>query len=93
MLLFSRGLAGLAIGASITVIFSYFGVSYVKYVENLKKLDQYDERSAIRTKGFIFSLFNVGNLLGYTIGGGMLCDTKVHASEKIMKVCSCSGTF
>ena len=71
MMLLSRTLAGLATGTSVTVTFSYFGVSYMKYVENLKQLDQYEERTAARTKGFVFSLFNVGNVIGYTIGGGM----------------------
>ena len=70
MMLLSRALAGLATGVSVTATFSYFGVSHMKYVENLKKLDQYEERAAARTKGFVFSLFNVGSVMGYAIGGG-----------------------
>ena len=70
MMLLSRALAGLAMGSSVTAVFSYFGVSHFKYVENMKELDRYEQKAAARTKGFIFSLYNIGNLLGYAIGGG-----------------------
>ena len=75
MMLLSRTLAGLAMGSSVTLTFSYFGVSHFKYVEDLKEVERYEEKAAARTKGFIFSLYNIGNLLGYAIGGGKLCGT------------------
>lgn len=71
MMLVARVLAGLSVGFSVSVTFSYFGVSYEKYVEDLKTVDQFQEKLAVRAKGFIFSLFNIGNALGYAIGGGI----------------------
>lgn len=70
MMLLSRGLSGVAVGITVASTFAYFGVSFERYVENLKKLDKFDKKKTTRVKGFVFSLFNIGNALGYVIGGG-----------------------
>ena len=82
MVLISRALSGLAVGLSVAVAFTYFGVSYEKYVEDLKALDRFDEKRVVRTKGFVFSLFNIGNTLGFGVGGGKLGKRKMERSGR-----------
>ena len=70
-MLLSRAMSGVAVGITVASTFAYFGVSFEKYVEDLKELDKFDKKRVTRVKGFVFSLFNIGNALGYVIGGGM----------------------
>ena len=70
MMLVARGLAGLSLGLSIAVTFAYFGVSSDKYAENLKILGKFEEKKVARVKGFIFSIYNIGNTTGFGFGGG-----------------------
>ena len=69
MMLVAHGLAGFSLGLYISVTFAYFGVSSDKYAENLKILDRFEEKKVTRVKGFIFSIYNIGNTTGFVFGG------------------------
>lgn len=73
MMMVSRILAGISMGAAISVSFSYLGFSTLKYAENLRTLDEYDAKKFAQAKGFVYSLFNVGTGAGYIVGAGMFC--------------------
>ena len=66
----ARGLAGVQIGAATSLVFAYSSLSFEKYTENLKILGKYEKKKAEKIKGYIFSLFNVGSMLGLSIGTG-----------------------
>ena len=65
MMIVARGLAGLQLGASTSLVFAYCSVSFEKYTENLKILGKYEKNKAERVKGYVFSLFFIGNSLGF----------------------------
>ena len=77
MMLLSRILAGISMGAAIAVSFAYFGFSTVKYAENLTILGEYDPKHYAKVKGFVFSLFNIGTGVGFIVGACMFhtCNT------------------
>jgi MFS family permease len=68
MMIMAHGLAGLQMGASTSLVFAYCSVSFEKYTENLKILGKCEKKKAERVKGYVFSLFIVGNSLGFAIG-------------------------
>ena len=70
MMLVARGLAGISLGLNNSVTFAYFGVSSDKYAENLMILGRFEEKKVARIKGFIFSIYNIGNTIGYAFGVG-----------------------
>ena len=71
MMLVARGLAGISLGLVTSVTFTYFGVTYERYIENQKILGTYSgEEKSEQMKGYIFSTLNNGILLGPPIGLG-----------------------
>jgi MFS family permease len=68
VMMVSRILAGISMGAAISVSFAYLGFSTVQYAENLRTLGEYDSKKFARAKGFVYSLFNVGTGAGYIVG-------------------------
>ena len=70
MLMLARGLAGVQLGASTSLVMAYCSVSFEKYTKNMKILGKYEKKKAERVKGYVFSLFIVGNSLGVAIGIG-----------------------
>ena len=70
MMILARGLAGIQLGATTALAFSYYAVSFEKYTENLKKLGRFDEKKAKRTRGYLFSSYGIGNMAGYITGLG-----------------------
>ena len=66
----ARGLAGVQLGAATSLVFAYCSLSFEKYTENLKILGKYEKKKAEKIKGHVFSLFNVGDMLGFLIGTG-----------------------
>ena len=66
----ARGLAGVQLGAATSLVFAYCSLSFEKYTENLKILGKYEKKKAEIIKGYVFSLFNIGNMLGSLIGTG-----------------------
>ena len=70
MMLLARGLAGLQLGAVECLIFAYFSVSYEQYTDNLKILGTFEKKKAERARGYLFSSYNIGNMLGYVVGVG-----------------------
>ena len=72
MMIVSRGLTGLSLGAVESLAFSYLGVSFEKYVDNLKILGRYDKKRAVKQKGFLFSSYNIGKMSGFSTGIGIL---------------------
>ena len=66
----ARGLAGVQLGACTSLVFAYCSVSIEKYTKNLEILGKYEKKKAERVKGYVFSLFIVGNSLGFAIGIG-----------------------
>ena len=77
MMLVARGLAGLSYGAVTALTFAYFGVSYEKYVEDLKILGEFEENRAAKMKGYIFSSEHIG----YALGNGIAVGTCQHRKE------------
>ena len=71
MMIFARGLAGLSRGAVVSLAYSYLGVSFVKYIENLKILGKYEKKRAVKLKGYLFSSTIFGEWLGIVFGVGM----------------------
>ena len=71
MMLVSRALTGLSLGAVESLAFSYLGVSFEKYVEDLKILGEYDKKRAVKQKGFLFSSYNIGKMSGFSSGIGI----------------------
>lgn len=57
-------------GAVVTLAFTYYGVSFEEYAEDMKVLKQYEKKRAAKVKGYVFSLFAVGNALGSIVGAG-----------------------
>ena len=71
MMLVARGLAGVSLGLVTSVSFTYFGVTYERYLENQKILGICsDKNKTEQIKGYIFSTLNNGILLGPPIGLG-----------------------
>ena len=70
MMLAARGLAGFSLGLVISVTFAYFGVSCDKYAENLTIVGRFEEKKVARVKAFIYSTYNIGNTIGFALGGG-----------------------
>ena len=66
----ARGLAGVQIGANTSLVFAYCSLSFEKYTENLKILGKYEKIKAEKIKGYVFSLFIVGSMLGFAVGTG-----------------------
>ena len=64
------GLAGVQLGSNASLVFAYCSLSFDKYTENLKILGKYEKKKADKIKGHVFSLFNVGDMLGTSIGTG-----------------------
>ena len=70
MMLVARWLAGVALGSVVSLTFSYYGVSFEQYQKDLKILGKYDETKASKTKGYVFSSYRIGFVLGNSIGVG-----------------------
>ena len=70
MMILARGLAGLHLGGNTALAFSYYAVSFEKYTENLKTLGKFDEKKAESTRGYLFSSYGIGNMMGYAVGLG-----------------------
>lgn len=66
----ARGLAGFSVGSIVCVTFSYFGISYEEYIDNLKMLGKFDNQRAIKVKGYLFGSVNIASILGYAVGFG-----------------------
>ena len=66
----ARGLAGVQIGSNTSLVFAYCSLSFEKYTENLKILGKYEKNKAEKIKGYVFSLFIVGSMLGFAVGTG-----------------------
>ena len=73
-MILARALAGVHLGATTSLVFAYFSVSFEKYTENLKTIGEYKKEKAKRAKGYVFSLYVVGNTLGLPIGVGKLLE-------------------
>ena len=71
MMILARVLAGMQLGAIDSLTFSYFGVSFEKYKQNLKILEKLEEKKATRVKGYLFSTNSIGTMLGFLIGAGI----------------------
>ena len=82
MMILARGLAGLQLGANTSLVFAYSSLSFDKYAENLKILGKYDKKEAEKVKGYVFSLFIVGNSLGFAIGLGKVYT--MHPSKQTL---------
>ena len=72
MMILARGLAGLQLGASTSLVFAYCSVSFEKYTENLKILGKLKKKTAGKVKGYVFSLYYIGNVLGFSTAVGNL---------------------
>ena len=70
MMILARGLAGIQLGATTALAFSYYAVSFEKYTENLKKLGKFDEKKAKSARGYLFSSYGIGNMIGFAVGLG-----------------------
>ena len=66
----ARGLAGVQLGSNASLVFAYCSLSFEKYTENLKILGKYEKKKAEKIKGYVFSLFIVGGMLGFAVGTG-----------------------
>lgn len=76
MMLVARWLAGVALGSVVSLTFSYYGVSFEQYQKDLKILGKYDETKASKTKGYVFSSYRIGFVLGNSIGVGKPANKK-----------------
>ena len=66
----AHGLAGVQLGSNVSLVFAYCALSFEKYTENLKILGKYEKKKAEKIKGYVFSLFIVGGMLGFAVGTG-----------------------
>ena len=66
MMILARGLAGVELGASTSIVFAYCSVSFEKYTENLMILGKFETKTAGKVKGYVFSLYYIGNMLGFS---------------------------
>ena len=88
MMLLARALAGYALGSVMSLTFSYYGSSFDKYQEYLKVLGKYDEKKASRTKGYVFSSYRIGFVLGNGIGvGKCMPNEQLTVIERGQKMC------
>ena len=81
MMILARVLAGLQLGAVDSLAFSYFGVSFEKYKQNLKILGKFEEKKVAKVKGYVFSSNSIGTTLGFWIGAGMNYLAIYHLSK------------
>ena len=71
MMIVSRGLAGVSQGGIDSLAYSYYGVSFEKYIEDLKTLGRYEKERAVKLKGYLFSTVLFGMWLGFFFGVGI----------------------
>ena len=69
-MILARGLAGAQTGSVDSIAFAYYSISFEKYVCNLKTLEIYEKKKADKVKGYLFSSFYIGLMLGFSIGVG-----------------------
>ena len=72
MMILGRLLAGISMGSSTALTFAYFGVSFEVYADSARTLENYEEKRIDKVKGYIFSLYAIGNTLGQILGAGLL---------------------
>ena len=72
MMILARALAGLQTGSVDSLVFAYYSVSFEKYTENLKTLDRFEETTAKKVKGYLFSSACIAYAIGYGLGVGMI---------------------
>ena len=88
MMILARVLAGLQLGAVDSLSFSYFGVSFEKYKQNLKVLGKFEEKKVAKVKGYVFSSNSIGTTLGFWVGAGM---NYLSFVQKQVLMCLCAG--
>ena len=69
-MILARALAGVHLGATTSLVFAYFSVSFEKYTDNLKTIGEYKKEKAEKVKGYVFGLYNLGHTLGFFVGEG-----------------------
>jgi len=70
MMIISRLLTGIFVGMQSVTAFTYFGVSYEKYLQALGEGRKEEERKTIRVKDTLFALFALSSNMGHLIGPG-----------------------
>ena len=81
MMLLARLFAGVYNGVTHTLVYAYFGQSFVEYVAALKELNR---DCHPRCKDMLFSLHGISMSLGYIVGLGMIIEYLFSITE-IMK--------
>ena len=70
IMILSKLLSGLYLGAEMTLVHTYIGESNIDYQEALMELGE-DVKKATRVKHRLFGLHSVGNDIGYILGAGL----------------------
>ena len=70
IMILSKLLSGLYLGAEVTLVHTYIGESITDYQEALMELGE-DVKKATRVKHRLFGLHAVGNDIGYILGAGL----------------------
>ena len=77
LIMLSKLMSGIYIGAQMTLALAYFGESNINYRSAIKQLGR-DEKKAIKMKHHLFALQSVGVNVGYIFGPGKLCIRKLY---------------
>ena len=70
IIILSKLLSGLYLGAEMTLVHTYIGESTIDYQEALMELGE-DIKKATRVKHRLFGMHSVGNDIGYILGAGL----------------------
>ena len=72
MIVVARALAGMFTGLQVVIIFTYFGVSYQHYLDNLEPKDRKkEEAKTTRVKDQLFAFYAVATNVGSLFGPGL----------------------
>lgn len=86
LVMLSKLLSGVFIGAEMTLALAYFGESNVNYREAIIELGK-EEKKAIRVKHLLFALHSVGVNIGYIFGPGMYSNIILSLHAWLMELC------
>ena len=84
VVMLSKLLSGVFIGAEMTLALAYFGESNLAYKAAVKELGKGGERRAARMKHTLFALHSVGVNVGYVFGPGRFVPVVIDLTARII---------
>ena len=86
MMIISRLLTGTFVGMQSVTAFTYFGVSYEKYLQALGEGRKEEEGKTVRVKDTLFVLFALSSNMGHLIGPGWYIICFIYYYQHVFKL-------